>query len=151
MKWILTLGLFLAATLCLGQATAPPSAPAENYSGMYSFVHEGEFVQITVEDGGKVTGFVSRFGDSEGDKGAFLNQFFKQGTFDGNNLSFTTETVHAVWFDFKGKVGRGKGKTHAEEAYYVIKGTLIEYRTDLDKKVSTKTTEVSFESFPQNP
>ena len=150
MKWILTVVLLLAATFCLSQ-TSQETASAEDYSGMYSFVHEGEFVQVTVEESGKVTGFISRFGDSEGDKGAFLNQFFKEGKLDGSDLSFTTETVHAVWFDFKGKVGRGKGKTHAEEAYYVIKGTLIEYRTDADKKASTKNSEVSFESFPQSP
>jgi hypothetical protein len=151
MKWILTVGyLLLAATFCVSQ-TAPATADAEDYSGMYSFVHEGEFVQLTVENSGKVTGFISRFGDSEGDKGAFLNQFFKQGNLDGSDLSFTTETVHAVWFDFKGKVSRGKGKTHADEAFYVIKGTLIEYRTDLDKKVSATPREVTFESFPQSP
>jgi hypothetical protein len=43
--------------------TAPPSKSQgpQAYSGMYSFLKEGEFVQLTVEDAGRVTGFISRF------------------------------------------------------------------------------------------
>ena len=88
----------------------PSSAGAkegQTYSGMYSFLKDGEFVQLTVEDGGSVTGFISRFGDGESDKGAFLDQFFKTGKLEGNKLSFTTEVVHGVAFDFQGSVDRG--------------------------------------------
>src|SRR5690349_16137163 len=53
-------------------AQAPDSRAGQAYSGMYTFLKEGEFVQVTVEDQGHVTGFVSRFGDGESDKGAFL-------------------------------------------------------------------------------
>src|SRR5260370_11599550 len=42
-----------------------PATSGADYSGMYSFLRDGEFVQITVEDQGRVTGFVSRYGDSE--------------------------------------------------------------------------------------
>jgi hypothetical protein len=51
-------------------ASKPPSpAPAapgkdsndgKQYSGMYTFLKEGEYVQLTVEDAGQVTGFISR-------------------------------------------------------------------------------------------
>ena len=116
---------------------------------MYSFLQDGEFVQITVEDEGRVTGFVSRYGDSESDHGAFLDQFFKQGKLDGTKLNFTTDTVHGVWYDFQGTVDRGQGKTPADEAYYIVKGTLTEYRTDADKKVTSKSHEVTFKSFPR--
>ncbi len=116
---------------------------------MYSFQRDGEFVQLTIEDEGRVTGFVSRYGDSESDRGAFLDQFFKQGKLDGTKLSFTTDTVHGVWYDFKGTVERGEGKTPADEAFYVLKGTLAEYRTDADKKVSSTSHEVVFKSFPR--
>ena len=116
---------------------------------MYSFLQDGEFVQITVEDAGRVTGFVSRYGDSESDRGAFLDQFFKQGKLDGTKLSFITDTVHGVWYDFQGTVERGGGKTRSDEAYYIVKGTLTEYRTDADKKVSSKSHEVAFKSFPR--
>ena len=107
-------------------------------------------MQVTVEDQGHVTGFVSRFGDLESDKGMFLDQFFKQGKLDGNKLTFTTDTVHGVWFDFKGTIDRGSGKNTAEEAYYVIKGTLTMYSTGADKKTSAKNREVAFKSFPQD-
>ena len=89
---------------------------------MYSFLKDGEFVQITVEDEGRVTGFVSRYGEGESDKGAFLDQFFRSGKLDGNKLSFTTETVHAVWFEFKGTVERGEGKNPGDEALLRVEG-----------------------------
>ncbi len=120
------------------------------YSGMYTFRKEGEFVQVTVEDEGRVTGFVSRYGDGESDKGAFLDQFFKSGKLDGNKLSFTTEIVHGVSFDFKGTIERGEGKNPGDEAYYVIKGSLIESSTDVNKKMSSHAQEVAFKIFPQD-
>src|SRR5437868_4885134 len=140
----------LAAQNDDAQAPAATTKPSADYSGMYSFLQEGEFVQVTVEDQGHVTGFVSRFGDLDSDKGMFLDQFFKQGKLDGNKLTFTTDTVHGVWFDFKGTVDRGPGKTSGDEAYYVIKGTLTMYSTDSNKKTSAKNREVAFKSFPQD-
>jgi hypothetical protein len=117
---------------------------------MYSFLRDGEFVQLTIEDDRRVTGFVSRYGDTESDRGAFLDQFFKEGKLDGIKLSFTTTTVHGVWYEFKGTIERGPGKTLAEEAYYLLKGTLTEYRTDADQKVTSKSREVTFKSFPRD-
>lgn len=131
-------------------AAPPPAKPAEDYSGMYSFLRDGEFVQVTVEDAGRVTGFVSRYGDLDSDRGIFLDHFFKQGKLDGKELAFTTEAVHGVWFEFKGTVERGEGKNPGDEAYYVLKGTLLEYSTDADKKTSTKSREVEFKAFPQD-
>src|SRR5919108_3638401 len=116
-----------------------PAKPAEDYSGMYSFLQEGEFLQLTVEDEGKVTGFVSRFGDLESDRGAFLDQFFKDGKLEGRKLSFTTETVHGVWYEFKGTVERGAGKNAGDEAYYVLKGMLTQNTTDASKRTNSKT------------
>src|SRR6202521_5983453 len=144
--------VLLTCVLSSGRNTAPnpPAAkPPNDYSGMYSFLQDGEFVQLTVEDEGRVTGFVSRYGDSESDRGAFLDQFFKQGKLDGTRLTFTTDTVHGVWYEFKGTVERGEGKTPADEAYYILKGTLAEYRSDANKKVSSKSHEVAFKSFPR--
>ena len=159
---ILATACLLTAIAGAQQAGPPPTAPAstEDYSGMYTFLREGEFVQVTVEEAGHVTGFVSRFGDMEGDQGAFLDQFFKEGKLDGHTLSFTTETVHGAWFEFHGTVDRGTvdhgpadrgpAKTRAQEGYYVIKGTLTEYTTDVAKKVSAKTRAVEFKLFPED-
>jgi hypothetical protein len=143
----------LACTFSSGQNTPqnpPATKPAEDYSGMYSFLQDGEFVQLTVEDEGRVTGFISRYGDLESDRGAFLDLFFKSGQLDGKNLSFTTQTVHGVWYEFKGTVERGPGKNVGDEAYYVLKGALTQYNTDATKKTSSKTREVAFKSFPQD-
>jgi len=120
-----------------------------SYSGMYTFLKEGEFVQVTVEDEGHVTGFVSRYGDGESDKGAFLDQFFKTGQLEGNKLTFTTKTVHGLWYEFKGTVERGEGKQPGDEAYFILKGTLVESLSDANRKVTTHSRDVAFKIFPQ--
>src|SRR5438034_8006514 len=144
----------LLSSFLSGQNTAQqspvPKKPAEDYSGMYAFLRDGEFVQVTVEDAGRLTGFVSRYGDLESDRGAFLDQFFKKAKLDGKKLSFTTDTVHGVWYEFKGTVERGEGKNPGDEAYYVLKGTLTQNSTDVDKKVSSQTRDVLFKVFPQD-
>jgi hypothetical protein len=129
-------------------AAARDAKAGQEYSGMYSFLKDGEFVQITVEDQGRVTGFVSRYGDGANDNGAFLDQYFRSGKLDGNQLSFTTETVHAVWFEFKGAVERGAGENPGDEAYFVLKGTLVDNTSDADKKVTTHSQDVALKLFP---
>ncbi len=130
--------------------TAPEATGVPAYSGMYTFLNEGEFVQVTVEDEGHVTGFISRFGDGESDKGAFLDQFFKTGKLAGNKLIFSTDIVHGVAFDFKGTVERGEGKNPGDEAYFVLKGTLTENTTDVNKKITSHSRDVTFKMFPQD-
>lgn len=125
--------------------------PGSQFSGMYSFLKEGEFVQVTVEDAGHVTGFISRYGDQESDKGVFLDQFFKTGKLDGDALTFTTEIVHGMAYEFKGKISRGEGKKPGDEAYYEIKGILTEHLTDVNQKTSSRTREVTFKAFPAEP
>jgi len=138
-----------------GDAVSKPASAdqipsdGKRYSGMYTFLKEGEYLQITVEDAGQVAGFISRYGDGGSDKGAFVDQFFKNGKVDGNKLSFATSPLHAVWFEFKGVFERGEGKTPDEEAYYVLKGTLTESTTGPDKKVSSQAQSVEFKMFPQ--
>jgi hypothetical protein len=148
----------VACTLAVAQSKPPQqkegrpalAAPGADYSGMYSFLRDGEFVQVTVEDQGRVTGFVSRYGDSESDRGVFLDHFFKSGKLDGNQLTFTTETVHGTSFEFRGAVERGEGKKPGDEAYYVLKGTLVENTTDEAKKTSSRSLDVALKSFPQD-
>jgi len=133
-------------------ATSPTSqtaAAADDISGMYSFQKEGEFVQITVEESG-VTGFVSRFGDTEDDKGTFLDQFFSKASLKDKHLTFTTKKVHGVWFDFDGNVDRGPGKTPHDDAFRVIRGTLTQSTNNADNKVVSKSREIEMKSFPQD-
>jgi len=117
---------------------------------MYTFLKDGEFVQLSIEDDGSVTGFVSRYGDLESDRDTFLDQFFKQAKLDSNKLSFTTQTVHGVWFEFGGTVERGEGKQPGDEAYFILKGSLTQFTTDLNKKVTSKVRQVVFKSFPRD-
>ena len=141
----------LAVIVGAAQSSKPaPAQPGAEYSGMYNFLRDGEFVQVTVEDQGNVTGFISRFGDSESDRGAFLDHFFKQGKLDGNKLTFTTQTVHGVGFEFRGTVERGDGRKSGDEAYFVLKGTLTENSTDEAKKTTSRSRDVALKSFPQD-
>jgi len=119
------------------------------YSGMYEFLKEGEFVQLSVEDTGQVKGFVSRYAEEDADNASFVDQFFKDATLDGNQLTFTTKTERGVWFEFKGTVERGEGKKPGDEAYYVLKGTLTQNTTEAAGKVSSHAQEVTFKMFPQ--
>jgi len=153
--YLLVISSLLLSVSVLVAQDAPKDSPSpakstEDYSGMYAFLQDGEFVQITVEEEGRVTGFVSRYGDLESDRGVFLGQFFKEGKLDGKKLSFKTETVHGTWFEFKGTVERGNGKNPGDEAYYVLKGTLLKYTTDANKKISSTSREVTLKSFPQD-
>ncbi|MGA3090432.1 MAG: hypothetical protein ABSD75_17605 [Terriglobales bacterium] len=127
-----------------------PTVAGAEYSGMYTFLSDGEFVQINVEEKGRVTGFVSRYGDSESDRGVFLEHFFKSGQLDGGRLTFTTEVVHGLQFEFRGTVERGEGKKPGDEAYYVLKGTLLENSTDQAKTTSRQSRAVALKSFPHD-
>jgi hypothetical protein len=149
---VLTVSAELRAQAAKPSPPVPDQAAksGHEYSGMYTFVKEGEFVQVTIEDAGHVSGFISRFGDGESDKGAFLDQFFKTGKLEGNKLTFTTEVVHGVTFDFRGTVDRGEGKNPGDEAYFVLKGTLTENASDVNKKVTSHSREVLFKMFPQD-
>lgn len=121
----------------------------DEISGMYTFLREGEFVQITVENG-KLSGFVSRYGDRDSDRDAFLDQFFNKASLDGRKLSFTTKPVHGTWYEFAGEVSRGEAKTPDKEGYWIIRGTLKKYSEDDNKNVSAESRQVTFKSFPQD-
>jgi hypothetical protein len=144
--------LTFAVTLPPPSSAAPTQPKANNSdsdpSGMYSFVREGEFVQITVEDG-KLTGYVSRFGDTESDKDTFIDQFFDKTSLNGDRLSFTTKTVHGTWYEFTGVVTKTAGKQPAQEAYRVIKGTLIQHTTDANHADKPRNRELVLKSFPE--
>ncbi len=129
--------------------SSQPAASTDDISGMYSFLKDGEFVQITVQDG-LVSGFVSRYGDSESDKDAFLDQFFSKADLKDNHLTFTTKKVHGVWFDFDGTVQRGPGKTPHDDGYRVIRGTLTQSSEDANGKPVAKSRQLEMKSFPQD-
>lgn len=150
--------LVLFAT-CLA-ATQNPAGPGHQFaeaSGMYSFEREGEFVQITIEqftpkrDVTKplaVTGFISRYADTESDRGAFLDYFITKGSLDGDHIAFTTKTVHGIYYEFKGTIARGATATKDKDGYYELRGTLTQNLVSPDKTVSPRTREITMKLFP---
>lgn len=128
-------------------ATVPHAA--EDISGMYSFVKEGEFLQITL-DRNSVTGYISRMGESDSDSGVFLDQFFLKADVQGHDVSFTTRPLHSVWYEFSGKFNRGPGKTKGDDGYYILRGTLKELTSNnAEKTVSSRSREVEFKLLAQ--
>ena len=124
------------------------STPAEDISGMYNFLKEGEFLQINVEKTG-VSGYISRMGDSESDRGVFLDQFFDKAQIQGHDVSFTTKQLHSVWYEFKGKFERGPAKSKADDGYYILRGTLKEFSLDDNKKPVAHSRAVELKSLAQ--
>ena len=129
-----------------GRPQGPP--PAEDISGMYSFLKEGEFVQINLEEGG-VSGYVSRLGDLDSDRGTFIDQFFSKASVQDHDVAFTTKPVHGVWFEFKGRFDRGSAKSKADDGYYVLRGTLSEFVTDSNQKTTSRSRQVEFKLLGQ--
>jgi hypothetical protein len=147
---ICTVLLLLVSVAACAQSNAASNSPAnpDDVSGMYTFLREGEFVEVDVEPDGRVTGFISRYGERDSDRGAFLDHIFTKGSIKGNQVAFTTRSVHGISFEFKGTIERGDGKTPGNEAYHVIKGTLTEMTGDKDHKTVAQQREVVFKSFP---
>jgi hypothetical protein len=129
-----------------GPAVVPH--PAEDISGMYSFLKEGEFLQINLEKNA-VTGYISRMGESDSDHGVFLDQFFATADIQDHAVSFITRPLHGMWYEFKGKFDRGPGKAKTDDGYYVLRGTLKEFSGNADKSANQRSRAVEFKLLAQ--
>ena len=134
-----------SSAVVFAQTSAPPVS--SDLSGMFTFLREGEFVQLTVEDG-ELSGFVSRFGDSDTDKGEFIDQFFDKASIQGEHLTFKTKTVHAVWYEFDGTLTTVAGKQKGDEGYRVLRGKLTMHTADAKGADHASERTVEFKSFP---
>lgn len=150
---LLSILLLFAPFACAQTATSDFS----QISGMYSFEHEGEFVQITVEmrsakaDKTKplaVTGFISRYADGDSDRGAFLDYFISKGSLDGEKLTFQTKTVHGINYTFAGRVLRGSAVSRDKDGYYEVRGTLTQNAVSQERVVSAKSREITMKLLP---
>ena len=149
MKPIALCSLVLLALVSLGNARQKTSTP-ENISGMYSFLQEGEFIQIDMEDGNRVTGFVSRLGTTDSDKGAVLDHLFQEADLKGDQLHFKTKSLHGVWYEFFGKVEQDNSKMPSQEGFHILKGKLFQYVDNGLDKPNGKSREVTLKSFPMD-
>lgn len=142
-----TTTLIAAVCVLAGMLSAQaPKPAAPDYSGRYSFLQDGEDLQLDVTEG-RLDGYITRFGDSEADRGTLLNHYLAKASLEGNKLTFTSKPVHAVWYEFEGTIGRGPAKSKAEDGYYQIVGTLTEHRQKEGKEVSARQRQVTFKLF----
>jgi hypothetical protein len=142
---VLSAVLLSSSAVIFAQASTPPVS--SDLSGMFTFLREGEFVQLTVEDG-QLSGFVSRFGDSDTDKGEFIDQFFEKASIQGEHLTFKTKTVHAVWYEFDGTLTTVAAKQKGDEGYRVLRGKLTMHTADAKGADHASERTVEFKSFP---
>jgi len=133
-------------------ATRDPTA----LSGEYEFLHQGEILQLTIQPDDssadkKVTGFISRHGELESDRGTPLDHFIAEGILRGDQLEFRTGTIHGVWFEFKGSIKHGPGRSPAERGYFVVEGKLTQHVLDRDRHESAQSRQVTLNSMPAEP
>jgi hypothetical protein len=140
--------MLLVSAAAMAQAPpAPEAALAGDISGMYSLLHEGEFVQIVVDDQ-RVTGVASHFRNEDPDKGQFVDVSLEKATLDGTTLSFRTKSVEGEWLEFTGTVERGPARSRSEEGYYLVRGTLTEHFQKAGGKAEEKRHSITLRSFP---
>lgn len=151
--------LLLAATALLARDPKLDPLLTGDFSGMYTFLQDGESVQLTLDPAPteatewtkpqKLTGFVSRLGNTPDDQDRILDHFFKSGSVESNRVRFTTKTVHGVWYEFEGKVQRDERRaTRDKEGFYIIRGMLTEHVIDRNGKDSSRQRELTMKSFP---
>jgi len=130
-------------------AQSKPRDPSTDISGTYSFLREGEFVDLSVDDG-QLSGFISRFGLTDSDKDQFIDHFLDKASLQGDHVTFKTKTVHAVWYEFDGTIATVPGKQPGEEGYRLLAGKLTMYKADVIGKEQASVRTVEFKSFPDS-
>ena len=146
---VVVVGCLLAAALA-GAQNAPAKPAPPDISGRYSFLQDGEDIQVNMT-GGKVDGYVTRYGTTASDQGTMLQHTFATATLAGDKLAFTTKPVHAVWYEFTGRVERGPAKSKAEDGYYQLVGTLVEHTQKDGKDAGSRSRAVTFKLFAEEP
>jgi len=151
----------LAALLCLAFVTWAPAGPPKrstasapavsvgDFSGTYTFLRDDDDLQINVQNG-RLDGYVTRYGETESDKAVQLQHLIEKSSLTGDEISFTTSKIHGVWFEFKGRVRHGEGKTPFQEGFYVLAGTVTRYETGADKRTTARSRDVQFRSLPSD-
>ena len=150
----------LATLLCLVFVTWAPASPKRStasaptvsvgdFSGTYTFLRDEDDLQLNVQNG-RLDGYVTRYGETESDKAVQLQHLIEKSSFTGDQISFTTSKIHGVWFEFRGKVRHGDGKTSSQEGFYVLEGTVTRYETGADKRTTARSRDVQFRSLPSD-
>jgi hypothetical protein len=121
-------------------------------SGAYEFDHLNESIEVDV-DRNKLSGYISRLGDSETDTNTPLTYFFDHASVQGTMLQFQTRVLHGVWYSFRGTIVRGPGQVRSDEGYYVLHGVLQEHHPQDQQEKSADETilrrTVNFKSLAQ--
>lgn len=98
-------------------------------SGEYLLGQPGEVIEIILEPQGRLTGYISVFGNRDSDRGTPLTFLFHHTSVAGEQFSFETATVHGVWYSFSGSIRKGEVQSRAEEGFYRLTGTMEEHDT----------------------
>jgi hypothetical protein len=108
-------------TKLISQSTIPVAA-----SGEYLFGSDpNDVIQVTLT-GNELSGYISRHGEAQNDRGAPLTLFFSHTWLDGERLGFDTQEIHGISYSFEGTIVRGTVKTTRDAGYYLLQGTLVQ-------------------------
>jgi hypothetical protein len=108
----------IVATWKRGATDFPPEA-----MGFYRFRDDAQGVRIAFHDG-EISGYLLKFGKGISDKDIVLGYSFSDVAGTRDQLYFTTRQVHGVWYGFEGQVVRHRGLNPADDANYILQGTL---------------------------
>lgn len=133
----------LFATISLLLSANAAAAIREDISGMYSFLRDDESIQLNLQDG-RLSGWVTSFGFLESDRDTLVDRFFQKASLKDDQVYFITKPIHGCWVEFSGRVERGDVSTRAKEGYFRLVGTLTEYTTDAEDKISARKRDVVF-------
>jgi hypothetical protein len=143
------LSRLLAIFLCALLTPLLAQSSSDDYTGMYSFLKDGESIQLNVQNG-QLSGWVTSFGLLDSDKDILMDHTFQKAELHGDQIHFITKPLHGCWFEFSGSIHRGEAASRAKEGYYEIAGQLTEFVTNDQNQVSARQRQATFKSQPQS-
>jgi len=146
---MLKLCFALLMVALLAPSAHAKSSFADDITGMYGFLRDGENIQLNVQNG-VLDGWVHTYGMQESDRNIEMDRFFQRASLQGNQIYFITKPLHGAWVEFNGRIERGDAQTRAKEGYYRLVGKLTEYITDAEHNQSARQRDVVFKSQPED-
>lgn len=108
------------------QVEGQPVLP-EEASGEYNLDKPGELLQIILDGGGRLTGYLSIEGDRESDRGTPLTFLFRHTRVSREQIAFETVVIHSVWYGFRGAIEHAPEDSKQSFGAYRLTGVLEEH------------------------
>jgi len=131
-----TLGFLLLAA---AMTQAPATDKWDSATALYTFLHEGETVQINIEHG-HVSGYVTRK-----ENGTQVDQKFESAVLEGDRLTWSTRPMHGTYFSFDGQISHDPNASKDKRGFYKIRGTVTTH-----KRGNASEKQLTMQSLPES-